>query len=156
MKVKMSKHGSILLEKIIENVAFINFVAPVFVIQELLNSNQKGLRASIVNVGEIGHKMKFWYPSEWELEGKNKTMPSDSARLNGEMKRAYQSCVWGFHSLIRQGVPKNQAMSVLPVGIYVNCELSINCGVLDHINLDNLNHPFTMSYISNMKDLISE
>ncbi len=152
----MSKHGSILLEKIIENVAFINFVAPVFVIQELLNSNQKGLRASIVNVGEIGHKMKFWYPSEWELEGKNKTMPSDSARLNGEMKRAYQSCVWGFHSLIRQGVPKNQAMSVLPVGIYVNCELSINCGVLDHINLDNLNHPFTMSYISNMKDLISE
>ena len=156
MKVKMSKHGSIHLERIVENVAFINFGAPAFVIQELLNSNQKGLRASIINVEEIGHKMKFWYPSEWELEGKNKTMPSDSARLNGEMKRAYQSCVWGFHSLIRQGVPKTQAMSVLPVGIYINCELSINCGILYDINLDNLNNPLTKSYISNMKDLISE
>ena len=152
----MSKHGSIHLEKIIENVAFINFVAPVFVIQELLNSNQKGLRASIVNVGEIGHKMKFWYPSEWELEGKNKTMPSDSARLNGELKRAYQSCIWAYHSLNRQGVPKNQAMSVLPVGIYVNCELSINCGVLYDIDLKDFKNPLTVAYIESMKDLISE
>ena len=153
MKVKMSKYGSITLDKILENVAFIELNVPVFVVQELMTHDR--IKKSIT-IGNIGKKMNFWYPEDWIMEGAKNIMPSDSARLNGELKRAYQSCLWAYHSLMRQGVPKTQAVSVLPVGIYIKCNLSINCGVLYDIDTKIFTNPLAVAYLESMKSVISE
>ena len=96
----MSKYGSITLDKIIENVAFIELNVPVFVAQELMTHDR--IKNSI-DIGNIGKKMNFWYPEDWIIEGAKNIMPSDSARLNGELKRAYQSCLWAYYSLTVEG-----------------------------------------------------
>jgi hypothetical protein len=153
MKVKMSKYGSITLDEILENVAFIELNVPVFVVQELMTHDR--IKNSI-NIGNVGKKMNFWYPEDWIIEGAKNIMPSDSARLNGELKRAYQSCLWAYYSLIRQGVPKSQAVSVLPVGIYIKCNISINCGVLHDIDSKDFTNPIAVAYLESMKLVISE
>ena len=65
MKVKMSKYGSITLDEILENVAFIELNVPVFVVQELMTHDR--IKNSI-NIGNVGKKMNFWYPEDWIIE----------------------------------------------------------------------------------------
>jgi thymidylate synthase (FAD) len=78
--------------------------------------------------------MHFWYPDEWRINNqenkqsssKRDLLRSEVVRYEGEMKQSYQSAVRAYHSLLNEGVAREQARAVLPLATYTEFYWTVN------------------------------
>jgi len=78
--------------------------------------------------------MHFWYPDEWrtnnkenkQSSSKRELLRSEVVRYEGELKQSYQNAVRAYHSLLREGIAREQARAVLPLATYTEFYWTVN------------------------------
>ncbi len=110
--------------------ATFKIVTPIFVARHWMRHrtqsyNEVSMRYSLDPVG------KFYYPSIWRKQASRNKQSSfgvmeDQAECTKILNEAYQTCINAYNSLIKKGVCREQARSIIPVGNYTEFYATAN------------------------------